>query len=102
MLFVTQQEQHAAGQLTLVAQCTSEARKTITLSGDMVTRSIAVDTLRTGLTAAVTKVTRRADCRKAGAKRKSLQSETDSLMLQNRDYLSQISRSERGFGRISR
>lgn len=63
--FVTQH-----GQLTLVAQCTSEARKTITLSGDMVTRSIAVDTLRTGLTAAVTKVTRRADYRKAGEKQK--------------------------------
>lgn len=70
--FVTQQEQHVAGQLTLVAQCTSEARKTIALSGDVVTRSITVDTLRTGLTAAVTKVTRRADYRKAGEKQKKV------------------------------
>lgn len=70
--FVTQQEQHAVGRLTLVAQCTSEARKTITLSGDMVTRAITVDTLRTGLTAAVTKVTRRADYGKAGEKQKKV------------------------------
>lgn len=100
--FVMWQEQHAAGQLTLVAQCTSEAWKTITLSCDMVTRSITVDTLRAGLTTAVTKVTRRADYRKAGETQRSLQSEPDLLILQNRDYLSQISRGERGFGRISR
>jgi len=42
---------------TLITQCSLEARQTVTLSCDVMTWSITVDTLWTGLTAAVTKVT---------------------------------------------
>lgn len=49
--------------LTLVAQRPPEARETITLSCDVVTRSVAVDTLRTRLAAAVAEVAWRANCR---------------------------------------
>lgn len=50
--------------LTLIAQRPPETRQTVTVSTDVVARPVTVDALRTGLTAAVTKVTWRADCRR--------------------------------------
>lgn len=50
--------------LTFITQRSLESRQTVALSCNVVTRPVTVDALWTGLTAAVAKVTRRADCRR--------------------------------------
>lgn len=58
--------------LTLVTQCPLEAWQTVTLSRDVVTWSVAMDALWTGLAAAVTKITGRADCSRTRRDRRRL------------------------------
>lgn len=68
--------------LTLITQCPFKAWQTVTLSRDMVTWPIAMDALWAGLTAAVAKVPRRANCREI-----HLQLRLSSTLISENDVL---------------
>lgn len=65
--------------LTFITESSFKSRETITLACHMMTWAVTVHALRTRLTAAVPKVTRRTDCRNIGITTGAASAQTATL-----------------------